>query len=120
MPTEHGHTKAIRAKKVLGTTVNDQTGGKIGHIEDIVLDKTSNDIMFAVVSFGGFLGMGEKFHAIPWSGLAYNKDGDAYVVAYTKEQLEKAPADEIGELTRNDGADYRVKSYEYYGVSRDW
>ncbi len=120
MPTEHGHTTAIRAKKVLGTAVNDQAGDKIGHIEDIVLDKTSNDILFAVVSFGGFLGMGEKFHAIPWSGLTYNTDSDAYVVAYSRDQLETAPADEISELIRNDGADYRAKSYEYYGVSRDW
>jgi sporulation protein YlmC with PRC-barrel domain len=120
MPTEHGHTTAIRAKKVLDTAVNDQIGDKIGHIEDIVLDKTSNNIMFAVVSFGGFLGIGEKFHAIPWSGLTYNTDSDAYVVSYTKEQLEAAPAAEIDELTRDDGADYRVKSYEYYGVSRDW
>lgn len=57
MTTATGHTTAIRAKKVTGTTVKDRSGKKVGQVEDIVLDKLSNNIMFAVVSFGGFLGM---------------------------------------------------------------
>ena len=65
MPTATGHTTAIRAKKVLGTKVTDTTGNKIGHIEDVILDKGTNSILFAVVSFGGFLGMGEKYHPLP-------------------------------------------------------
>jgi hypothetical protein len=62
MTTASGHTSAIRAKKVIGTTVKNSAGEKIGQVEDIVLDKTSNKIIFAVVGFGGFLGMNEKFH----------------------------------------------------------
>ena len=57
MTTSTGHTAAIRAKKVIGTGVKDAKGKKIGQIEDIVLDKQSNNIMFAVVSFG---------YALPW------------------------------------------------------
>ena len=53
-------TDAIRAKTVLGTSVKDTSGEKIGEIEDIVLDKLSNNIVFAIVGFGGFLGMGEN------------------------------------------------------------
>ena len=66
MQTTTGHTTAIRAKTVLGTSVKDPAGNHIGTIEDIVLDKQSNAIMFAVIGFGGFLGMGEKYHPIPW------------------------------------------------------
>jgi len=62
MATVTGHTSAIRAKKVIGTNVKDTSGRKIGEIEDVVLDKQSNSIMFAVVGFGGLLGMAEKFH----------------------------------------------------------
>ena len=54
MTTASGHTSAIRAKKVIGTSVKDTAGNKIGVIEDVVLDKESNNIMFAVVGFGGF------------------------------------------------------------------
>ena len=57
MPTETGHTTAICASKVIGTAVKSPEGDKIGKIEDIVLDKTTNDILFAIVGFGGFLGM---------------------------------------------------------------
>jgi sporulation protein YlmC with PRC-barrel domain len=58
MTTASGHTSAIRAKKVIGTDVKDTSGATIGKIEDIMLDKQSSNIMYAVVGFGGFLGMG--------------------------------------------------------------
>lgn len=120
MPTASGHTKAIRAKKVIGTNVKDPAGKKIGEIEDVVLDKESNDIMFAVVGFGGFLGVSEKYHPIPWSALEYTEDEDAYVVNYTKEQLQGAPAASIDELTRDDGRLFRERSYSYYKEPRYW
>src|SRR5690606_35884633 len=69
MPTATGHTTAIRTGKAIGTSVFDGTGKKIGEVKDIVLEKTSNNIMFAVVSFGGVLGMGERYHPVPWSEL---------------------------------------------------
>ncbi|MBU2532382.1 MAG: PRC-barrel domain-containing protein, partial [Alphaproteobacteria bacterium] len=65
MPTATGHTTAIRASRVIGTNVYNSNGDKIGEVEDIILEKTANRIMFAVVGFGGFLGMGEKFHPLP-------------------------------------------------------
>ncbi|TGS36256.1 PRC-barrel domain containing protein, partial [Mesorhizobium sp. M1D.F.Ca.ET.184.01.1.1] len=69
----------------------------------VMLDKMSNGIMFAVIGFGGFLGMGEKYHAIPWASLDYDKDMGGYVVPFNKEQLKAAPAYSIDELTGADG-----------------
>ena len=60
MTTPSGHTTAIRAKKVIGTKVQDTSGRKIGEVEDVMLDKQSNSIMFAVIGFGGFLVIAEK------------------------------------------------------------
>jgi sporulation protein YlmC with PRC-barrel domain len=115
MTTASGHTSAIRAKKVIGTTVKNTAGEKIGQVEDIVLDKTSNKIIFAVVGFGGFLGMNEKFHPVPWSALDYVESEDSYVVPFTKEQLQAAPADSLDKLTRQDGAaSYASRADEYY------
>ncbi len=85
-----------------------------------MLDKMSNNIMFAVIGFGGFLGIGEKYHAIPWSSLDYEKSQGGYVVGYTKEQLEGAPSYSIDELTSADGQTARDKSYEYYNVPPYW
>lgn len=121
MPTPSGHTTAIPASKVQGATVKNSNGEKIGHVEDVVLDKMSNRIMFGVLSFGGFLGMGEKYHPVPWSLLDYSKEEGAYVVPLSKDVLEAAPAYDIKELTANDGAGgIREKSYEYYNVEADW
>jgi hypothetical protein len=120
MPTTSGHTSAIRAMKVCGTAVHDQSNNKIGEVEDVVLDKLSNDIMFAVVSFGGFLGMAEKYHPIPWSSLKYDKARNSYVVDFTKEQLEGAPVANLDELTRGDGQDFRNRAYDYYKAPRYW
>ncbi|WP_395646579.1 PRC-barrel domain-containing protein [Terricaulis sp.] len=120
MPTASGHTTAIRAKKVIGTTVKDTSGDKIGTVEDLVLDKQTNTILFAVVGFGGVLGVGEKFHPLPWAVLNYDEDEDAYVVPYTQEELKAAPADKISELTANDGVPYRDQSYAFYRVEQYW
>jgi sporulation protein YlmC with PRC-barrel domain len=120
MSTASGHTTAIRSKKVIGTNVKDLSGTKIGQVEDIVLDKISGNVMFAVVGFGGVLGMGEKFHPVPWSTLSYDEDEDSYVVSITKEDLKSAPADSISELTRDDGKVYRDRAYEYYKAPRTW
>ena len=102
MTTASGHTTAIRASRVIGTPVKDGSGETIGKVEDVILEKTDNKIMFAVVGFGGVLGMGEKFHPLPWSVLDYDEEAQAYIVPYTKEQLKSAPADTIKELTRDD------------------
>jgi sporulation protein YlmC with PRC-barrel domain len=119
MTTASGHTSAIRAKKVIGTAVKNPSGKKIGVIEDVVLDKQSNNIMFAVVGFGGFLGVKEKFHPIPWESLDYDETQDGYLVNYSKEQLAAAPAGSIEELTRDDG-EFRERTYEYYKAPRNW
>ena len=120
MVTASGHTSAIRAKKVLGTNVKDMSGRKIGEIEDVVLDKQSNNILFAVVGFGGFLGMAEKYHPIPWSALDYDPAENSYVVSYTKEQLQAAPAGSIEELTGGDGTAFRDRAFDYYKAPRYW
>lgn len=120
MTTASGHTEAIRATRVIGTDVYNTEGSKIGTIEDVMLDKTSNGIMFAVVGFGGFLGIGEKFHALPWSALDYEANRGGYVVPFTKEQLEAAPAHDIEELTGKDGHRARDASYEYYNIPPYW
>jgi len=120
MTTPSGHTSAIRAKKVIGTNVKDPSGSTIGEVNDIVLDKQSNNIMFAIVSFGGFLGIGEKYHPLPWASLDYDEAEDAYVVNYTKDQLKAAPADSISELTKNDGRAFRDRAFDYYKQPRYW
>ncbi len=118
--TPSGHTSAIRAQKVIGTDVHNRAGETIGEVEDLVLDKQSNNIMFAVVSFGGFLGIGEKYHPIPWAALDYDETQQAYVVDFTKEQLQKGPSDSLEAITGGDLRKYRDTAYDHYQVPRYW
>jgi hypothetical protein len=120
MPTASGHTTAIRASRVIGTKVKDSADELMGKIEDIVLDKTDNNIMFAVIGFDGTLGMGEKFHPLPWSVLDFSPEDNAFIVPYTKEQLRAAPSDSIKELTKDDGRAARDSTYDYYDVAPYW
>ena len=120
MATTSGHTQAIQASRVIGTDVYNTAGSHIGTIEDVMLDKTSNSIMFAVIGFGGFLGIGEKYHAIPWSTLDYEPSRGGYVVPFSKDQLLAAPVHEIAELTGSDGYKVRDATYDYYKVPPYW
>jgi sporulation protein YlmC with PRC-barrel domain len=122
MTTSSGHTTAILASKVKGTAVYSDSGDKIGTVEDIVLDKMSNQIMFAALGFGGVLGMGQKYYPVPWSLLDYDENKGGYVVPLDKDRLENAPAYELKDLIQHDGGlgGIREKTYSYYNVSRDW
>ena len=120
MSTQTGHTEAIAASRVIGTSVSNSQGDTIGEIEDVMLDKLSNGIMFAVIGFGGFLGIGERYHAIPWASLDYDPDQGGYVVPFTKEQLMAAPSYSINDLTTGDGMSVRDASYDYYKVEPYW
>ncbi len=120
MTTATGHTDAIPASRVIGTNVYNTAGENIGTIQDVMLDKTSNGIMFAVIGFGGFLGIGEKYHAVPWSVLDYEPSHGGYVVPFTKEQLKAAPAHSIDELSAQDGTTARDAAFNYYRVEPYW
>lgn len=122
MPTTSGHTSAILASKVKGTPVYNDAGDKIGTVEDVVLDKLSNRIMFAALGFGGVLGVGQKYYPVPWSMLDYDEDKGGYIVPLDREKIEGAPAYELKDLTKHDGSlgAIRETTYSYYNINRDW
>jgi sporulation protein YlmC with PRC-barrel domain len=122
MTTSSGHTSAILASRVKGTAVYNNAGDRIGTVEDIVLDKKSNQIMFAALGFGGLLGIGEKYYPVPWSMLNYSEDKGGYVVPLDKSNIDKAPAYDLKDLTKHDGSlgDIRGTTYDYYKINRDW
>jgi sporulation protein YlmC with PRC-barrel domain len=120
MPTASGHTTAILASKVKGTPVYNTQGEKVGTVEDVVLDKTSNNIMFAVLGSGGVLGVGEKYRPIPWSVLDYDPNKGGYIVALDRDRMDKAPAYRMEDLTMHDGAAVRNETFSYYKVPAFW
>lgn len=103
----------IGARKVNGTNVYDLTGGKIGSIYDLMLDKQSGKVEYAVMSFGGFLGMGTDYHPMPWHMLTYDQDLGGFKVDIDEKRLEGSPAyDEVG-ISRDDS--WRQSVDDFYG-----
>ncbi|MGE5537488.1 MAG: PRC-barrel domain-containing protein [Gemmatimonas sp.] len=88
---ERETSSIISADKVEGTAVYDRSGNRLGTVEDVMLDKVSGKALYAIMSFGGFLGMGENHYPLPWSSLTYDTGQGGYVVDLKKEQLQNAP-----------------------------
>ncbi len=110
----------ISAGKVQGTNVYNTSGDSLGDIHDVMIDKKTGKIAYAVMSFGGFLGIGERYHPLPWPTLKYNTQQGGYVVGLTKDQLEKAPTYGIKETPAWGDRGYEKTIHDYYGVAPYW
>jgi sporulation protein YlmC with PRC-barrel domain len=80
-----------RASKITGAKVKNIAGDSLGDINDLVIDPSNGQVVYAVVSFGGLMGMGDKLFAIPWRALHWTSPKDYYVLDLDKETLKKAP-----------------------------
>ena len=89
--TNDTNSDVISSDKVEGTTVYNAGGDKLGSIDDLMLDKVSGQVRYAVLEFGGFLGVGTDRYPIPWKVLKYSTDKGGYVVPLDKTTLEHAP-----------------------------
>ena len=107
--------RLIASNKVEGTEVYNRQGDKLGSVYNFMVDKRSGQAEYAIMSFGGFLGMGESYHPLPWKVLSYATDKGGYVVDLDKDMLEKAPSYRTGDEPRYDRA-YGEQVDSYYGV----
>jgi sporulation protein YlmC with PRC-barrel domain len=112
--------RLIGADQVQGTTVYNPRGDNLGSVEDVMIDKVSGRIAYAVVGFGGFLGIGNRHYPLPWEKLTYDPSMGGYVVDLDKSTLEGAPsyADDEAVAWNDRAWDERV--YDYYGARPYW
>lgn len=110
----------IGSDKVEGTNVYRPNGDKVGHIERLMIDKRSGKVAYAVMGFGGFLGLGEDYYPLPWQLLTYNPQLDGYEVNVADNQLNAAP-----KYSSSDGWDWSDRRreqqvFDYYKVAPYW
>jgi hypothetical protein len=108
-------TGLIGSDKVEGTTVYDAKGEKMGSIERVMINKRSGQVAYAVLSFGGFLGIGSDYYPIPWTSLSYDTNLGGYRTNITEQQLKGAPK-YAGNSWDWDDRERGRKVYEYYGT----
>lgn len=107
-----------RATKIIGTDVYNRQAEKLGDIDDIVLDPRTGQIRYAVVSVGGFLGVGDRLVAVPWKTLQVDRDKDRYVMDATKERLKTAPAFDSKAWPDMDDPKWSQENQRYYNTPR--
>ena len=115
MATTSSTSNVISSDRVEGTTVYNAAGDKLGTIDDLMIDKVSGQVRYAVMEFGGFLGMGTDRYPVPWSMLKYDTSQDGYVVPLDKAQLEGAPRYADDSVPDYDDA-YNMSVNKYYGL----
>ena len=110
-------SSVITSDRVNGTAVYGADGTHVGTIDHLVIDKVSGKITYAVMSFGGLLGLGQDFHPIPWSALTYDTALGGYRTGITEDQLRGAPA-----RTENWYRDrqWEEATYSHYGLPYYW
>jgi sporulation protein YlmC with PRC-barrel domain len=107
----------ISASKVEGTACYDSTGEKLGTIDDIMLQKRSGKVAYAIMSFGGFLGIGEKYHPLPWDVLDYDTSVGGYRIDRTGQSLRDAPSYDRSAFENDDWMDSTDRYYGSSGIS---
>ena len=105
--------RLIASNKVEGTAVYNRQGERLGEVYNFMVDKRSGKVEYAVMSFGGFLGLGQSYHPLPWRVLTYDTGKGGYVVDLDKDRLRGAPSYSSSEAPdwRNQGWSARIDAY---------
>jgi len=119
MPDAQSHS-LIASDKVEGTPVRRSNGDKIGTIERVMIDKVSGKVVYAVMSVGGFMGLGEDYHTVPWGTLKYNTALDAYELNLSEDQLRGAPPRSAEGKDPSFDRDWEEHVHRYYNATPYW
>lgn len=113
------HTRrpnTVRASRILGTSVVNGSGEDVGKIEDVVLDVHRATVAYAVLSFGGILGIGHRHFAVPWGKLLYEVDAGKYVLDVHKDRLARAPGFDPEHWPDTDDPRFGEEVHAYYAT----
>lgn len=110
----------IESDRVEGTEVYGSDRNHIGSVKRLMIDKRSGQVAYAEIGFGGFLGMGEDTHTLPWGKLAYDTDLGGYRTDITADQIKGAPDFYKSKGYGWEDRDQERELHSYYGVSPYW
>lgn len=117
MATSTPNRNLISSGDVQGTDVYSPQEEKIGDIDHLMIDKQSGRVLYAVMSFGGFLGLGQSHYPVPWSALHYDTSLGGYMTNITEDQLRNAPSFSDGSFTNRD---WEQRVHQHYNAQPYW
>jgi hypothetical protein len=112
----------LQASAVIGNKVLNPAGEQLGNLKELVIDLEDGRIAYAVLSFGGFIGMGDKLFAIPWEAFLLSPKDHTFILDVEKDVLQEAPGFDKDHWPDNAQyeAGWLLDIYEYYGYSPYW
>lgn len=113
-------TNALSAGTLTGDKIRNLDGEDLGHLEEIVIDLDGGRVNYAVLASGGFLGLGEKYFAIPWNMVTVDTENHEVVVDISKATLENAPGFDKGDWPKIGDRDWVAEVYRYYDHEPYW
>ena len=116
------HPQVLSASTTIGDKVINTAGEQLGNIKELMIEAEDGSIVYAVLSFGGFLGLGDKLFAIPWEALTLDTEEHAFILDIDKDILKNAPGFDKDHWpgTAEYEAGWLLDIYEYYGYSPYW
>ena len=117
---ERRYRRVMASSTLAGDRVRNGAGEDLGKIEEIMIDVPTGRIAYAVLSFGGFLGMGDKLFAVPWDQLTLNEDEHEFILNVDKQVLEKAPGFDKENWPDMADPNWGSQIYSHYGSKPYW
>jgi sporulation protein YlmC with PRC-barrel domain len=109
------HVKLLSSGSLTGTKVVNRSGEDLGHLEELMVDLSDGRVAYAVVSFGGILGIGNKLFAVPWEALNVDQEKEQIIMNANKESLENAPGFDKNNWPNSASRNWLDEVYNYYG-----
>ncbi|MEM8529030.1 MAG: PRC-barrel domain-containing protein [Bacteroidota bacterium] len=110
----------LSSSSIEGTSVVNKEGKDVGNIKDLMINTNRGHVSYAVLSFGGFLGMGDKYFAIPFEAFSVDTKNEKFVLNIDKDKLKNAPGFDKDNWPTNVNHNYLTKAYSYYGYEPNW
>lgn len=120
LPAKGSENLIVSAGTLMGNRVRNAAGQNLGKIEEIMIDVNAGRIAYAVLSFGGFLGIGDKLFAVPWDSLALDASAQEFILDVDKEVLENAPGFDKDNWPDMADASWHTQVHGHYGKTPYW
>lgn len=113
-------TNLLSSSSMMGTSVINKAGDNLGDIKDIMIDPSSGNIAYVVVSFGGFLGIGDKYFAIPMEAFQVDRDREDFILNVDKEKMKNAPGFDKDNWPSSGDRQFLTDVHAHYGYKPYW
>ncbi len=114
------YRRVLAASTLAGDQVQNSAGEDLGTVDEIMIDIPAGKVAYAVLSFGGFLGMGNKLFAVPWSALRVDEDKKHFILDVDKKKLENAPGFDKDNWPDMADTSWGTRIFSYYGAEPYW